>query len=638
MPRRKANLQWYGATWRSARLLSVSEWAEQYRYLSAEDSPEAGKWRNDRYPYQAGVMEALSDAQHPIVVFVSSTQVGKTQIGLNWIGQTIHQDPSPFMFVLPNIDDARNFSKLRFSPMLRDTPCLYGKVRESRGKKRENDEVAGSNEVQVKSFPGGYIKFVGSNSGSGLRSNPIRKAQFDELDACDPSAGDEGDQVELLRRRMDRFWNRKLFLTSTPKRKATSRIWRWWLRSDQRRYYVPCPHCEHKQVLLWEHFRWEKDDAGKPLVTTAHFVCVACKGAIREQYKDWMNQLGEWRAERPEEQRIAGFWIWAAYSRPWAEIVNEFYDAEAGGDEARQVFKNTVRGEPWEEDADAPEWETLRDRADTYAQWTVPHGVGFLTAGVDVQDDRLVYSVWGWGREEEGWLIGHETLWGNTDEPEVYAFLDQKLALQFPQPTRNRALSVTLCCIDSGHKTNEVYHYARTRHNVYAIKGSSDSRTAVVGLPSWQDVDYRGKKVKSGVQLWPVGVHRVKKALYGRMKLQKPGPRYLHFCHGLGDDYYLELTAEKLVITMEKGFPKEAFYKERPRNEALDAVVYAYAAAWIAGLADPRMPWDRMLGPADPRTAPPPSLPSSPAMPLAPPRTRGPRGGGGVMGRLLRGE
>ena len=656
MPRLATNnltLDWYWQSWACPPLPTVSEWADQHRKLSMEDST-GGQWHTSRFPYQRAIMDALSDLQHEIVVFVSATQVGKTQIALNWIGQTMDVDPCPMMITVPTIDDARNFSKLRLAPMLRDTPRLYGKVRETRGKQSKED--GGTNEVQVKSFPGGYLKLVGSNSASGLRSNPIRKAYFDELDACDPSAGDEGDQVELIRRRQDQFWNAKLFLTTSPTLKATSRGWRWWLRSNQQRFYVPCPHCETLQVLLWENFHWDKGEDNRPLPLTAHFQCIACKERIDETYKEWMLASGEWRAERPEEKRIAGFWIWAAYAKAWPKIVEEFYDAEAGGDQSRKVFKNTVRAEPWEEASDAPEWAVIRDRADTYQQWTVPHGCGFLTMGVDVQDDRLVYSVWGWGREEEGWLIGHEVLWGNTDEKAVYGVLDQRLALHYAQPTRQRTLPITLCCMDSGHKTNEVYIYARTRPNVYAIKGSSDSRTATVGLPTWQDVDYKGRKVKQGVQLWPVGVHRIKKLIYGRLRIPRPGARYLHFCHGMGDDYYLELTAEKLVITLDRGFPKETFYLERPRNEGLDCAVYSYAAAYLAGLADPRMPWDRMLGPAEsaPMSAPQPvqqSQGSSPPLILAPalpdpqqqqgpltPPGRRMRRSGGMMGKLLRGE
>lgn len=594
-------------------------------------------------------MQALDDPGCEMVVMMTSSQVGKTECGLNWIGKIIDHDPAPMLIVMPNLEDARTFSRIRLAPMLRDTPRLRGKVKDARGKKKDRDGAA-ANQTTHKTFPGGHLTIVGSNSPSGLAAKPIPNVYVDELDRFELSAGTEGDQIQLARRRMQNFWKKKILLTSTPGVKGISRIEAYFLMSDQRKYHVPCPFCYTYQELKWGNCKWEKDEEGEPLYDTVHFECVSkeCRGKITDRHKLQLVEAGRWVKTKPENE-IAGFHLWVAYSPwvTWVQLVKEFRTAIKGGDESLKAFINTMLGETWEEKGDAPEWQILANRADHYLPWQVPAGVMFLTAGVDVQGDRIEVSVWGWGHHEEAWFIGHEIIYGDMDSDDTARELDNFLLFKrFEQPTAGRALSITCAAVDAAHKNNSVYRYARARGSVRAVRGASSPTAPRVGSPSMQDINWKGEKVEKGVKLWSLGTHLLKATIYQRLRLKEVGPRFIHFCQLLPDEWYRQLTAERLVTRRDKNHqPKQEWVRIRERNEALDCFVYAYAAALMVGLE--RIPWDYIDLPTGRAPAPRPT-PTTPEAPPAPAEQVAPRGApqmgqrnrfngrGGGMGRLLR--
>lgn len=585
------SLAWYWQSLRFKERLALDLWADKNRVLSPESSAEPGEWKTSRVPYARGIMQAVSDPAIETVVIKSSSQVSKTEIGLNMLGSYAEQDPCPVLVVVPNLDEAKHFSKMRLAPMFRDSPALAGMLRETRGKQAKASGQ--SNEVLVKTFPGGHVTIVGSNSASGLASKPIRVVYIDELDRFEPGAGKEGDQVMLAKRRQATFWNRKMLITSTPGVKGISRIDTWYEASDQRKFYLPCPRCNEPQVLLWDNFRWDRDSDRKPVYESAHFVCQFCKARIEEEDKLSMLDAGDWRAAKPTG-KIAGFWLWAAYSPwvTWPELCQEWYAAKGQGPEQLKTYVNTMRGESWEEEGDAPEWLPLMERASTTPEWTIPDGVHFLTAGVDVQGDRVEVSVWGWGEGEQAYLIGHQIIEGDFDEQETQNKLDAFLQEQWAQPSRGRRIGLRIACQDSGARTQAVYNFARSRRGfVYAIKGASTLTAPRIARPKLQDVNWKGNVIEKGVFLWMLGTHTLKSTLYNRMKLKKPGPKYVNFPWGLTDEYYKQLTAERLVNRYHNGQLKQEWHKLR-KNETLDCFVYAYAAALILGIE--RIPWDKV--------------------------------------------
>ena len=560
--------------------LTISQWADQNRRLSSEASAEPGQWMTDRAEYQRGIMGAISDPSVETVVVKTSAQVGKTECILNAVGYYVDQDPSPIMVVMPTERDAETWSKDRFAPMARDTPCLRGKL--SDPKSRD-----GSNKILHKKFGGGHLTIVGANAPSGLAMRPIRILLCDEVDRYPASAGAEGDPVNLAKKRTVTFWNKKIVLVSTPTIKGVSRIDAAWEESDKRRYWVPCPDCGEHQVLHWEQVRWDKDAAGKHLPESAHYVCEQCGSLWKDTKRGGAIRLGEWRTEKPFE-KIAGFHLNEIYS-PWVkleEMVRTFLSAKEHGEEAMKTFINTSLGEVFEIRGEAPEWERIYNRREEYPIGAVPEGGLFLTAGADVQRDRIEVEVIAWGRRRESWSIDYRVLHGDTAKTDVWNKLSAMLEERFSHTETGAGMMIDRMAVDSGYATQQVYAWSRTAPlgRVMPIKGVDKSRFPIQG-PSDVEVKIGKRKRKRGAKLWTVCGPVFKAELYGDLRKDPPDdeeefpPGYCHFPQ-YDPEYFKQLTAEQAVTRVKKnGFAVIEWQKTRERNEALDCRVYARAAA-----------------------------------------------------------
>lgn len=570
--------------------LTLSEWADRFAYLSVESSAEGGRWHT--LPYQKGIMDAITDPKLEQITVMKSARVGYSKILNHTIAYHIHQDPCPIMLVQPTIEDAQGYSKEEIAPMLRDTPCLRGLVSEAKAKD-------GANTILQKQFPGGTLSLVGANSPRGFRRVSRRVVLFDETDGYPQSAGAEGDQIKLGIRRTEYYWNRSIVAGSTPTIKDFSRIERMFLQGDQRRYFVPCPKCNHMQYLKWPNMRWTDNDPA----TTA-YQCESCSELIPHSKKRWMVERGEWRPTSPGNGKHVSFHIWAAYSyspnASWSNLVEEFLDAKTDAEQLK-TFVNTVLGEVWEDEyASKIGASALLERAakETYEHRIVPASVLAVTVGCDVQDDRLSLSVWGWGREEEAWLLDRTKLYGDPSRPDVWKQLDEVLSAPFLSED-GVDFKVSICAIDSGgHHTADVYSYARERAalGVIAIKGMSTKGKPPLGKASKVDLNRKGQVVRKGAQVFPVGSDTVKSLLFGRLKHNEVGPGYLHFYSTIGTDYFEELTAEKQILRYKQGYPQRVWVKKSTTpNEALDELVYAYSALHrLYQLYDRRTIWDQL--------------------------------------------
>src|SRR3990172_8165713 len=321
-------------SFKSPPKLSLSEWADRNRRLSPEASAEPGVWVTARAEYQRGILDAFSDPLVEEVVVMSSSQVGKTEILNNVVGYYIDQDPCPILIVQPRVEDAETWSKDRLAPMLRDTPCLRGLVKDPKTKDSGNT-------IRMKEFPGGRIAIGGANSPAGLAARPVRVVLLDEVDRFPASAGTEGDPVRLAIKRSQTFWNRKIGKFSTPTVKGASRVEAEWEESDQRRYHVPCPVCPGLQILRWGQVKWGKDEKGKP--SGVHYECEHCQAKIEERDKLRMVRNGRWIAGKPEIKRKAGVHLNELYSpwSSWQAMVERFYE-DKKRPETLKTFVNTV--------------------------------------------------------------------------------------------------------------------------------------------------------------------------------------------------------------------------------------------------------------------------------------------------------
>ena len=588
------------STWRTALMeglrpeqpLTVSEWADKHRRLSSKASAEPGPWRTNRTPYLREPMDCLSSTS-PVqrVVMMFAAQTGKTEAGANWLGYVIDHAPGPMLLVQPTVEMAKRLSKQRLESLITETPVLAEKIAPSRSRDSGNTMFA-------KDFPGGMMLLTGSNSATGLRSTPCRYIFCDEIDAFPSDVDGEGDPVSLAEKRATTFARRKILLTSTPTVKDFSRIEAEYERSDQRRFYVPCPCCSVMQWLKWPQLKWENNEPA-----TAAYECEVCHERFAEIHKPAMLRNGEWRATAPSNGKTAGFQLSGLYSPlgwlSWADMVDDFLRAKADAPMLKS-FVNTRLAETWEEDfASKVSADGLLDRCEHYEAAMVPEGGLALTVGVDVQDNRLAISVWAWGREEEGWLLDHQEIYGDPSRQELWKQLDEVVLREWPHAV-GPAMRPDVVAIDSGgHFTAEVYQYARerARQGVVAIKGQSQRGKPPIGKGSKVDVNHQGRTLKRGAVVYLVGGDTVKTTLFGRLKHNEQGAGFLHFHMGTTGEYFEQLTAEKQVLRYNRGgFPtREWVKKPSARNEALDCLVYAYAALNLMYQRfDRRTIWDQL--------------------------------------------
>ena len=572
-------------------LLTVAEWADRYRILSGQAAAEAGRYRTSRTPYMREIMETLSPSS-PIerVVFMKAAQTGATEAGNNFIGYVIHQAPGPFLAVQPTVELAKRNSQQRIDPLIAESEELRGIVAPARSRDSGNT-------VLSKRFPGGHLVLTGANSAAGLRSMPARYVFLDEVDAYPGDVDGEGDPIALAEARTATFGHRKkLFLVSTPTIKGLSRIEREYEASDQRRYFVPCPHCGEKQWLQFERLRWEK---GKP--ETARYLCAHCDAPIVEAAKSHMLEQGEWRPTAiAENPRTRGFHISALYSplgwTSWADIARS-WEAAQRDDAALKTAKNVLLGETWMESGEAPDWQRLYDRREAWPAGIVPSGGIFLTAGADVQKDRIEVDVWAWGRGLESWLIEHIVIEGGPDRSQAWEALDGILDRHWLHAS-GAELRIQKLAIDTGYEAPAVYNWARRAGfaQVAPIKGIEGfNRASPVSGPTYVDATDGGRRLRRGARLWTVAVSTFKAETYRFLRLARPTdeelssgtifpPGSIHIPTWVDSEWCKQLVAEQLVtVKTKRGFQRLEWQKLRERNEALDARVYARAAAWIVG-------------------------------------------------------
>lgn len=543
--------------------MTVSEWADETRQLSPESSAIPGKWRTRVVEFMREPMDCIGMNHVRSVVIMASAQVAKTECLLNTCGYLIDYDPSPIMVVQPTLDMAKAFSKDRVAPMIRDTPALTKKVSDVGSRKDDNT-------IFQKKFPGGHLTMVGANSASSLASRPIRAVLFDEVDRFPLSAGTEGDPIALAVKRATTFWNRVILMVSTPTIKGASRIEAAYEEGDQRKRYCPCPHCDHKQVLVWSNIRW---DDGDP--TTAMYYCEECGAGWTDSQRIAAVRRGEWRATRPFKG-VASFHVPGMLS-PFVSMeaaVREFLEVKK--DPARlQVWVNTYLGETWEEQGEKIDAHDLMERREEYLT-QIPAEVTLMTVGMDVQDDRVEMEFVGWGNDYESWSIDYKVVYGDPSTTHFWAEVDEVRTQVYHHPLFGD-IWAQRGCIDTGHFTQQVYKYVRGKQpTLFPIKGVAGIGRPIVGKPSTNNI---GK-----VPLVPVGVHTAKELVMRRLGAQEGDGGYCHFPAHYGVEYFNQMTAEQLVTRYHKGFKKQEFVAIRKRNEVFDCRVYATAALELTGV------------------------------------------------------
>ena len=579
-------------------VLRLSEWADRYFQLSPEYAAKPGPWHT--LPYQRGPMDAISDPRVRRVVVKSATQLLKSVLIQTAIGYFADVDPGPMLLVQPGDKDAKDFSKERLAPMIRDTPRLRAIFRET--KRASSDGT-----ITEKLFPGGMLAIAGGGSPRNVARRTIRFLFCDEIDKYKATA--EGNVIGLARKRQAWFRHRAKEIDTCSPTFPGSEIDRAYLDSDQRQYFVPCPLCGVKQSMIGKFFKQVRFDTKKPTreeqANTARYYCEACDAPWDDAARWRAVDEGEWQASAPFTG-VAGFWISELYSyqRQLSEIVLDFLTKKDNvGD--YQGFVNTTLAENWTEPGEAPDWTALVQRREKYPVGVAPDGALFLTAGADVHPDRIEVEIVGWGRNRCSWSVAYKILQGRTSEltgqPGSPSPWEQLAALMAePIPNAHGAeMVIARLFVDSGNQANDVYQWVRgqSQARVTAIKGVQKS-VLPVGQPSPVEVSVGGQKIKRGLKIRTVWTDFFKAELYSDLRKRPPTPDemaqgwtwppgYCHFPDGenFGDEHFQQLCAEALVSRTDKrGRVIRQWETTRPRNEALDCRIYARAAAWDMGL------------------------------------------------------
>ncbi|HEX4347446.1 MAG TPA: terminase gpA endonuclease subunit, partial [Vicinamibacterales bacterium] len=481
------------------------------------------------------------------------------------------------LIVMPTVDPmATDFSKNRLDPMIAGSPGLA----ECFNKKRVKDA---SNTTLSKSFTGGFLAMAGANSAASLAARAVRFLALDEIDRYPLELAGEGNTISIAMKRTTSYRNRKrIIMTSSPTIEGAP-IHSWYVRGDQRKFFVPCPECGRMHAYEWKNVKWERDDP-----TTARLHCPECDHGIDDAQRVAILSKGEWRATQPNrrERNVASFHVWEAYSplSSLVDIVGTFIAArmkQKQGDKSEMhTFQNTTLAEPVAKDEStaATSNEILLMRRESVAAGIdVPEGACCLTMGVDTQDDRLELLIDGWGPGEESWVIERRTIPGDPARPEPWADLLTVLERPF-RHAGGQLLYIQSTCIDSaGHRTNYVYDFAfkHAVRKVFATIGRDGNRT-ITSSPSQRRWGTDAREVP----LYTIGVDAAKSLVIGRLAVTDKGPGYIHLLHKdwCDEEFIAQLNSEVLVTKMQRGFPIKVWKKIRTRNEGLDCAVGALAA------------------------------------------------------------
>lgn len=592
--------------YRTPERLTLRAWAERYR-LWPDESP----YRVDETPHIAELMDAYSDPTIEEIVALKPTQSGATEgLMLNAVGYHMDQDPRAILAVIPSVDEAEKWSKKKLRPMVDSSPRLRNKL--------EDGSRKASNTILEKSFPGGSLGIIGSNSGRGFRMVTIGRVLADDVDGWDSTAGsgakNEGDQVTLLRRRADRVEDRKLVWISTPTYVGARIDTLYHQMARRGRFHVPCPHCGEMQPLLWGGpdtaygIKWEREKVEDGYVVqpgevlrgktvhrpqTAYYLCRENSCVIEESDKSQMAAAGEYLTDDGEPVRRPGYrsvgyrfnaLVLTLPGAEWPRLVEEFLTI-CDDPDALRAFWNLVLAEPWEDRTDQVDPDTLEARKADYGA-EVPEGVGVLTAFVDVQKNRLELQVQGWGIREESWVIRHVRIYGDPERDEVWDRLEGLRTSTWTHAS-GRKMRIEAMGVDASYLTKQVFKYVKGKgaQKVYAFDGQGGKRSYVLQRPR--------KLNRDGVRPWKVAVNAFKDVLFRRLRIQRPGPGYLHFVSppdetdedegrvivdtGMDSEYFAQSRGEEVRWERSAGQLRRRYHQTGP-NEFIDLHVGCMAA------------------------------------------------------------
>ncbi|MEL7445486.1 MAG: phage terminase large subunit family protein [Pseudomonadota bacterium] len=543
------------AALRPPEKLALSDWTEKHLHLPSSIAATPGRMR--LWPHQRAIADSMGDPDVERVSVLKGVRIGYTQLLTSAIGHYVVNDPSPTLVVLPTDGDARNLMTGNIEPTFAESPTLRAALATDHG---------GRDTMLTRRFPGGSLKLVSAGAPRNLRGHTARVLLLDEVDGFEVDSGGEGDPVNLAERRTLSYGDRKIIMGSTPVDEATSRVLRAYEQSDQRVYEVPCPCCGTLSEITWDRIEWKPDQA-----ETAAWRCPHCDDLIEERLKGRMVTDGAWRATRPDVSGHHGYKVNCLVSllpnASWGVLASEFLEAKKSS-ETLKAWTTTILAQPWRDLGDELDQGTLASRAEPFGLDVIPPEVLVITAGLDVQDDRVEMSTVGWTAEGDALVLAHEIVWGSYLESDTWAEVDDLLKRTW-RHANGGLLRVDAAIVDSGSggHTDRVYKFCSARAGRRIFPGK--------GVAGFQKPGIELSKSRKINRLILVGVDTIKSEIMNRLQQG----RTIRFSETLTPTYYEQLTGERRVVQYRRGAPTRQFERIPGRRvETLDCLVYAMAA------------------------------------------------------------
>jgi phage terminase large subunit GpA-like protein len=601
---------------RPSEKLDINQWADKYRILPQETSSEFGKWRTNRFPFIRRFQFCMSPQSiAKMIVAMKGHQLAFTEAVINAMMYNTDQNPGPMLYIQKTKEATKEFVTQKFEPSIRVTD----RVAKTLGANKHHSYSDG---VFNKGFAGGFISLGGANSGSFLKSKSIRDAFLDEEDSYELNIDNDGSPVKMVLFRQSNFPGSKTVRISTPKIKETSTIEPAYEAGSMEKYYIPCPHCNPKAdrygnifVIIWEMIKYSDEiNPLNNLPIDYWLECPHCMERIEEEQKTWMLDNGRWLSDKGKlkgdlyevgDVEYPSFHISSLYSPygfySWLDAIRDWFDYNNSKDKAiLQALVNQVFGKTYSlagQDISGHQLSKHKEdyiNLDTGEIVEVPNGVLILTAGIDIQADRIEVEICGWGLYGESWSIDYAVFWGNTGflgnnegiDPSTglttcWTELDRYLLRRWKHVS-GVEMPVECVCIDSQYKTEQVHVFCRLRENrhIFPGRGEIEKKSGYIKRP---------KKRHERFQTWLfyVMTDTIKDQIHEWFKLDHPGPGYCHFPNKevYDEKYFYGLTIENKKIHQVKG--QKVLRWENPsggRNEPWDCRVYSFGALQILNI------------------------------------------------------
>ena len=569
--------------------LNLVEWSQAN--VKLPDGPFEGQYFNlAKTPYLEPILRRLSP-EHPAtkISVRKSAQVGYTTVLIAWLLAVIAHIGGKSMIVQPSLPAARDFNEEKFQPSLDACDSASERI----------DAV--ETKARFKKFPGGYVRLTGANSSKDLSSKTIKWMACDEVDRWPSDLDQQGDPMGMVDARQFAFLATgefKKLVGSTPTIEGSSRIDADFEAGEQCCWEVPCPHCGEFQQLVWERLGYRAEWPHE-----AEYECAHCGEMIGHHEKDRMVRAGRESVPRnPGPGKDWSYEIDALLSPfvTWDAMVAA-YMASKDDPLTLKAWTNLWRGKSFKLTGEAPGWRDLMERAQSIKatlRGQIPAWVLFLTAGVDVQQNRIEVTLYGWGLGKTRIAIDWLVLEGDTADLAVWGRLTEVWQAEY-RTTNGSIRFIEMMAVDAGYRADMVCNWVRGketaprgRPKAMAIRGTPRVTDWILGGAHKHDFDLPGKKKRGAVMIWWVGSHIGKASFYGFLGLQGPNeagqfpPGFVHAASDFPEEFFQQATAETMR-PVERRNGTVDYEWVRPagkRNEVLDCSVYAHAAAIHLGM------------------------------------------------------